>query len=128
MLKKIHDKADNTMGIVVSISGFSETAVSEASGPRTPVLLMDHRHLYLALGGTVTFGEIVERVRRHASQTGEALLGPDRFGGLWRVAKMRSAGSSQRSDAAHRVITPRVKMARLGEVFSDAHSPRASVR
>jgi hypothetical protein len=81
MLKKIHDKADNTMGIMVSISGFSETAVSEASGPRTPVLLMDHRHLYLALGGAVTFGEIVDRVRRHASQTGEALLGPDRFGG-----------------------------------------------
>ncbi len=81
MLKKIHDKADNTMGIMVSISGFSETAVSEASGPRTPVLLMDHRHLYLTLGGVVTFGEIIDRVRRHASQTGEALLAPDRFGG-----------------------------------------------
>jgi Restriction endonuclease len=81
MLKKIHDKADNTMGIMVSISGFSETAVSEASGPRTPVLLMDHRHLYLTLGGGVTVGEIIDRVRRHASQAGEALLAPDRFEG-----------------------------------------------
>lgn len=81
ILKKIHDKADNTMGIMVSISGYSETAISEASGPRTPVLLMDHRHLYLALRGTFTFGEIVDRVRRHASQTGEAFLPPDRFGG-----------------------------------------------
>jgi hypothetical protein len=81
MLKKIHDKADNTMGIMVSISGYSGPAVSGASGPRTPVLLMDHRHLYLALGGTATFGEIVDRVRRHASQTGEALLAPERFGG-----------------------------------------------
>jgi hypothetical protein len=81
MLKKINDKADNTMGIMVSISGYSKTAVSGASGPRTPVLLMDHRHVYLALGGTVTFGEIVDRVRRHASQTGEAFLPPDRFGG-----------------------------------------------
>jgi hypothetical protein len=81
MLKKINDKADNTMEIMVSISGYSKTAVSGASGPRTPVLLMDHRHVYLALGGTVTFGEIVDRVRRHASQTGEAFLPPDRFGG-----------------------------------------------
>jgi hypothetical protein len=69
------------MGIVVSISGYSETAISEASGRRTPLLLMDHRHLYLALGGVVSFDEIVDRVRRHASQTGEALLAPERFGG-----------------------------------------------
>jgi hypothetical protein len=81
MLKKINDKADNTMGIMVSISGFSETAIAGASGPRTPVLLMDHRHVYLALRGAMTFGEIIDRVRRHASQTGEALLAPDRFGG-----------------------------------------------
>jgi len=81
ILKKIHDKADNTMGIMISISNYSGTAVSGASGARTPVLLMDHRHLYLALSGTITFSEIVDRVRRHASQTGEALLAPDRFGG-----------------------------------------------
>lgn len=81
LLKKVIDKADNTMGIMVSISGYSSTAISEASGPRTPLLLLDHRHLYLALGGGATFGEIVDRVRRHASQTGESYLGPDGFGG-----------------------------------------------
>jgi hypothetical protein len=74
ILKKIHDKADNTMGIMISISGYSRTAITEASGPRTPLLLMDHRHLYLILGGAMTFDEILDRVRRHASQTGEALL------------------------------------------------------
>jgi|SRR5208283_4059555 len=80
ILKKVNDKADNTMGIIVSISGYSGTAISEASGPRTPLLLMDYRHLYLALTGTIAFDEIVDRVRRHASQTGEALLSPDHFG------------------------------------------------
>lgn len=81
VVKKINDKADNTMGIMLSMSGYSEVAISEASGRRTPLLLMDHRHLYLALGGGATFAEIIDRVRRHASQTGEAFLAPERFGG-----------------------------------------------
>jgi hypothetical protein len=82
ILKKIRDKADNTMGVMVSISGFSKVAVQEASGPRTPLLLMDFRHLYYMLGGTMTLREVIERVRRHASQTGEAYLAPEDFGGL----------------------------------------------
>jgi hypothetical protein len=77
--KKVTDKADNTMGVMISISGYSAPAVEGASVRQTPLLLMDHRHLYLALGGSIAFGEIVERVRRHASQTGEALLPPERF-------------------------------------------------
>ena len=80
-LKKINDKADNTMGIMVSISGYSGVAIKEASGRRTPLLLMDHSHLYFALAGGATFGEIIDRVRRHASQTGEAFLSPNSFGG-----------------------------------------------
>lgn len=80
-LKKINDKADNTMGIMVSISGYSQVALAEASGRRTPLLLMDHRQVYWALAGGQTFGEIVDRVRRHASQTGEAFLPPESFGG-----------------------------------------------
>lgn len=79
-LKKIRDKAENTMGVMVSISGFSTVAADEASGPRTPLLLLDHRHLYLILGGTMSLQEVVERVRRHASQTGEAFLAPEDFG------------------------------------------------
>lgn len=81
ILNKINDKADNTMGIMVSISGYSAVALAEASGRRTPLLLMDHRHVYLALSGGQTFSDIVDRIRRHASQTGEAFLPPDRFGG-----------------------------------------------
>jgi hypothetical protein len=81
VVKKINDKADNTMGIMVSMSGYSTIALSEASGRRTPLMLMAHRHVYYALGGSAAFGEIVDRVRRHASQTGEAFSPSECFGG-----------------------------------------------
>ena len=79
--KKITTKADNTMGVMVSISGYSSVAKQEASGERTPMLLLDHSHLYMVLGGMMGLGDLVDRVRRHASQTGEAYLAADDFGG-----------------------------------------------
>ena len=101
VLRKVSSKADNTMGIIVSMSGYSATAVSEASGPKTPLLLLDHRHIYLALGGTVSFTEIVERVRRHASQTGDSFLAPQDFGRLGRAAlRERISGLVQLVHAA----------------------------
>ncbi len=79
--KKITTKADNTMGVIVSISGYSSVAKQGASGDRTPMLLLDHSHLYLVLGGIMGFGDLIDRVRRHASQTGEAYLAVGDFGG-----------------------------------------------
>ena len=72
--KKVTTKADNTMGIMVSISGYSSVAISEASGTRTPLLLFDHGHIYMTLNGAMTLAEVINRVRRHASQTAEAYL------------------------------------------------------
>jgi hypothetical protein len=40
------------MGIMLSMSGYSDVAVSEASGRRTPLMLMDHRYVYFVLGGS----------------------------------------------------------------------------
>jgi len=79
--KKAISKADNTMGVMVSISGYSSTAKEEASGERTPLLLLDHNHLYLVLCGIMQLSEVVNRVRRHASQTGEAYLEASKFAG-----------------------------------------------
>jgi len=79
-LAKVNDKADNTMGIMVSMSGYSTTAIQQASGRKTPLILMDHSHVYLVLGGTWTLPEIVSRLRRHASQTGQAFLPASEFG------------------------------------------------
>jgi len=80
-LKKVTDKADNTMGIMLSMSGYSSTAIKSASGPRTPLLLLDHAHVFLVLTGSMEFRAVLERVRRHSSQTGEAFLKAEHFGG-----------------------------------------------
>lgn len=81
LYKKVTSKADNTMGIMVSISGYSSIAIDEASGEKTPLLLMDHSHLYYVLNGTMKMGDIIERLRRHASQTAESYLPVSKFGG-----------------------------------------------
>jgi hypothetical protein len=79
--KKVTSKADNTMGLMVSISGYSSVAVTEASSDRTPLLLLDYNHIWAILKGTYTFVDVVRRVRRHASQTGQAFLTIGEFSG-----------------------------------------------
>jgi hypothetical protein len=81
IFKKVSDKADNTMGIILSMSGYSAVAIDEASSSRSPLLLLDHGHLYMALTCVLPFDEIVRRVRRHSSQEGRAYLPIGEFGG-----------------------------------------------
>lgn len=72
---KVTRMADNTMGLFVSMSGFTAGAVSSASMPKTPVLLLDHTHICgLVLRGIMPLPDVVSRVRRHASQTCRAYL------------------------------------------------------
>jgi len=78
---KVDDKADNTMGIMVSISGYSGVAVQSASGRQTKLLLLDASHLFLFLTGAIAFAELISRLRRHASQTGESFLQAANFSG-----------------------------------------------
>lgn len=78
---KINKMADNTMGIMVSISGYSGVAINDASGSKTTLILFDASHLYLFLSGAMKFEDIISRVRRHASQTGEAYLPVPKFNG-----------------------------------------------
>lgn len=78
---KVNKMADNTMGIMVSISGYSSVAINDASGSKTTLLVFDASHLYLFLSGGMSFSEIISRVRRHASQTGEAYLPVSNFSG-----------------------------------------------
>lgn len=81
LLKKVNDKADNTMGIILSMAGFSSVATQEASFSRSPLLLIDHSHLYMVLRGIISFGDCVRRIRRHSSQEGKAFLPVSEFGG-----------------------------------------------
>lgn len=74
-MAKIESKADNTMGLFVSISGFNEGAIRAASKQRTPMLLLDHSHIFsLILRGIMTLPQVISRIKRHASQTGSAHL------------------------------------------------------
>jgi hypothetical protein len=77
--KKVSAKADNTMGVMFSISGYSSVAIKEASGPKGLLLLFDQNHIYMLLHGACSMEELICRVRRHASQTGEAYLVPRHF-------------------------------------------------
>ena len=72
--KKVIDKADNTMGLFVSVAGYSSVAIDGASVPKTPLLLLDHGHLYALLSGTMTLPDLIGRARRHSSQTSQAFL------------------------------------------------------
>jgi hypothetical protein len=79
-MAKITRKADNTMGILISMSGFTSGAVKEASRDRTPMMLLDYGHFFnLVLNGQMTLPDVIRRIKRHASQTGEAFLPADRF-------------------------------------------------
>lgn len=71
---KLRDKADNTMTIFIAMSGFSSVAISQAKIGRTMILLFDHNHIYLLLRGTISFSDLIDRVKRHAAQTGEPYL------------------------------------------------------
>lgn len=79
-VKKVNDKADNTMGIIISMSGYSSVAINEASFSRSPLLLLDASHLYFVLGGVGTLPDLIRRVRRHSSQEGAAYLAVADFG------------------------------------------------
>ena len=79
---KVTRKADNTMGIFVSMAGYNEKAIDEASRDKTPLLLLDHSHIYgLVLSNIMSLDNVIRRIKRHASQTGEAYLRPDKFSG-----------------------------------------------
>lgn len=81
-MAKIESKADNTMGIMVSMAGFEPGAIESASKPRTPMLLMDHGHFFgLIFPGLMTLPQVIDRIKRHASQTGEAHLPANKFSG-----------------------------------------------
>lgn len=74
LLAKLGNVADNTMGLMVSMSGYSSVAVTQASGKKTPLILLDASHVMSLLYSGWKLGELVARLRRHVSQTGEAFL------------------------------------------------------
>jgi hypothetical protein len=71
---KVGRKLDNTLGLFLSINGFSSDAVTAHSAGRKVILLMDGSDLMATLERRVDLVELLHRKRRHASQTGEIFL------------------------------------------------------
>jgi hypothetical protein len=71
---KLSRKLDNTLGLFLSINGFSEDAVKAHSTGRRAMILMDGSDLMAVLEGRVDLIQLLLRKRRHASQTGNIYL------------------------------------------------------
>jgi len=71
---KISRKLDNTLGLFLSINGYSSDAVSLHTAARPVMILMDGSDLMAVLEGRIDLGALLLRKRRHAAQTGELFL------------------------------------------------------
>jgi len=68
---KIGRKLDNTLGLLLSISGFTPTAIEKYSDRRATFLLMDGYDLQAVLERRIDFVEMLRCKRRHAAETGD---------------------------------------------------------
>lgn len=71
---KVSRKLDNTLGLFLSIHGFSPDGIAAHVAGRRLIMLMDGGHLSAVLEGRISFPNMILRMRRYASQTGEILL------------------------------------------------------
>jgi hypothetical protein len=71
---KLGRKLDNTLGLFLSINGFSGDGVKAHSSGRRMMLLMDGSDLMAVLEGRIDLVQLLLRKRREASQTGNIYL------------------------------------------------------
>lgn len=77
---KLGTKADNTLGLMISMAGYEKGAIMAASQGRTPFILLEGSHLFnLVMTRRLTFKEVIERIKRHAAQTGSPYLALHEF-------------------------------------------------
>lgn len=71
---KVRRKLENTLGVFLSINGFSQDGVSAHSSGGAVILLMDGADLMAVLEERIDFVSLLLRKKRHASQTGNIYL------------------------------------------------------
>jgi hypothetical protein len=71
---KLSRKLDNTLGLFLSINGFSEDGVRAHSSGRRLMILMDGSDLMAVLEGRIDLVQLLLRKRREAAQTGNIYL------------------------------------------------------
>ena len=70
LASKLFRKLDNTLGLFISINGFSDDAVHAHSSGRRLVVLMDGSDLMAVLEGRIDLVQLLLRKRRNAAETG----------------------------------------------------------
>lgn len=71
---KIDTKLKTTLGVFVSINGFTDAAVRNHSRRGANMFLVNGEDLYAILDGWARLPDVLVRKRRHASQTGDIYL------------------------------------------------------
>lgn len=71
---KVRRKLDNTLGVFLSMNGFSQDGVAAHSAGRPSVVLMDGADLMAVLEERIDFVSLLLRKKRHAAQTGNIFL------------------------------------------------------
>lgn len=71
---KLGRKLENTLGLFLSINGFSEDSVKAHTAGRKLMILVDGSDLMAVLEGRIDLIQLLLRKRRHASQTGNIYL------------------------------------------------------
>jgi hypothetical protein len=69
-VSKIGRKLYNTLGLLLSMSGFTPNAIDKYSDRRATILLMDQYDFQAVLEERIDFVEMLRRKRRHAAETG----------------------------------------------------------
>jgi len=71
---KVSRKLDNTLGLFLSINGFSGDAVKAHSAGRKVLILMDGSELMAVFEGRIDLKDLLLRKRQHASRTGDIYI------------------------------------------------------
>lgn len=73
-MTKVSKKLDTTLGILISNSGFTETAINNANDGKRNILLMDGEDLFFVLENRISYTDLLKHKKRHAAQTGNSYL------------------------------------------------------
>lgn len=71
---KVDNKLDNTLGLFISMNGFTERAINNNHRHRPNVLLMNGQDLAAILDRAIDLPDLISKKRIHAAQTGEIMV------------------------------------------------------
>ncbi len=76
---KVDERAENTLGLFISIEGFEPSALEKHSHRGSPLILADGSDLLAVLDERIDLVKLLERKHRHASMTGEIYVSVERM-------------------------------------------------